>query len=305
MSLILANPARPGRNASIAPAWGAPTVLRLWHLASLDAPTVAVTWAWAFAWAAHVLLPTWILLSLGLVVWTIYIGDRLLDAQRFQNKGNGHPLQERHYFHWRHRHVLLPLAAAAAGTALWLVSSHMSGVAIGKDSFVAAAALAYFSGVHTRRGAPGRTMRMAKRVTSREFVVGAIFSAGCILPVVTIAGARHQMRPAAAVLIPAGLFFAFLAWLNVRAIGDWEAFSISNRMQQAARILAVCGIVLAIGMIPLSLRIAALLSAGAASSVLLALLDRSRRRFTPLALRIAADAVLLVPLLLTLQRIIS
>ncbi|MFP5236468.1 MAG: hypothetical protein ACLGSD_11250 [Acidobacteriota bacterium] len=305
MGLILANPARHERKSSIPTSWDAPALLRLWHLASLDAPTVAVTWAWAFAWASHVHLPAWILLSLGLVVWAIYIGDRLLDARRFQQNGKGQPLQERHYFHWRHRRILLSLAAASAATALWLVGAHMTRIAMGQDSVVAAAAMAYFSGVHTRRGAPGLATRIAKRIVSREFVVGAIFSAGCILPVVTIAATGHQVRPVAAFLIPAGLFFAFLAWLNVRAIGDWESFSLSNQVQKIAWILAVCGIVLAIGLIPLSPRIAALSLSGVASTLLLALLDRSRRRFTQLALRIAADAVLLIPLLLVFQRIIS
>jgi hypothetical protein len=42
-----------------------------------------------------------------------------------------------------------------------------------------------------------------------------------------------------------------------------------------------------------------LVAAGAASALLLALLDRLRRRLTPLALRAAADLVLLTPVLIT------
>jgi uncharacterized membrane protein len=305
VGLILANPARRGCDASLPAAWDAPAVLRLWHLGSLDAPTVAFTWAWAFAWASHVVLPLWILLALGLVVWAIYIGDRLLDAQRNRGSRYDHDLQERHYFHWRYRRMLIPLAAISAAAALWLVSSHMSGAAIGKDSFVAAATLAYFSGVHTRRGAPGVATRLAKRIVSREFVVGAIFSAGCVLPVVTVEGARHLDRPLAPVLIPAGLFFAVLAWLNVRAIGDWESLAISNRVQKAAWVLGGCGLVLAIGLVSISPRIAALCLSGTASALLLALLDRSRRRLTPLALRIAADAALLIPVVFAMQRFVA
>ena len=41
-----------------------------------------------------------------------------------------------------------------------------------------------------------------------------------------------------------------------------------------------------------------LMLAGVASSLLLALLDRVRNRLTPLALRCAADLVLLTPLIL-------
>jgi hypothetical protein len=45
-------------------------------------------------------------------------------------------------------------------------------------------------------------------------------------------------------------------------------------------------------------RPAALLAAGGASALLLALLDRNRARFSALALRAAADLVLLTPLAL-------
>jgi hypothetical protein len=46
-------------------------------------------------------------------------------------------------------------------------------------------------------------------------------------------------------------------------------------------------------------RPAALITAGAASALLLALLDRGRSLLTPLALRTAADLALLSPVLLT------
>ena len=59
----------------------APAPLALWHLASLDAPTVAVTWSLAFAWAAQVRLPGWIPLLLALACWAVYVADRLLDAR--------------------------------------------------------------------------------------------------------------------------------------------------------------------------------------------------------------------------------
>jgi hypothetical protein len=48
-------------------------------------------------------------------------------------------------------------------------------------------------------------------------------------------------------------------------------------------------------------RPAALTAAAAASALLLALLDRIRGRLTPLALRAAADLVLLTPLVLLLR----
>lgn len=58
-----------------------PLLFRLWHLSSLDAPTVAIVWSLAFAWTANVRLPWWVLVLLPLGVWTVYVADRLLDAR--------------------------------------------------------------------------------------------------------------------------------------------------------------------------------------------------------------------------------
>lgn len=273
-------------------------MLRLWHLASLDAPTVAVTWAWAFSWAVNVTLPAWILVLLGLVVWAIYIGDRLLDARPLHRARPGHPLQERHYFHWRYRHVLVPLAATAAAIALDLVCMRLSHIAIAKDSLVAAAALAYFSGVHTPDEKPGMLRRLAKRLVSREFIVGVIFSAGCVLPLLSIGAMKRLAAPALTALIAAAVLFALLAWLNVRAIGHWESLASVTQVRRAAWTLAGAGAAFAIGLAPVFPRISVLVAAGAASAAMLGILDHFRARFTPLALRVAADAVLLAPLLL-------
>ncbi len=84
------------------------------NLLSLDAPLVAVVWLYIFAktwrveylpWAAYV--------SLGLVVWVIYVTDRLLDA----SLGGGIPekLEARHAFHQRHRKFFTIAAIALVG----------------------------------------------------------------------------------------------------------------------------------------------------------------------------------------------
>ncbi|MEI4861391.1 hypothetical protein Q8G41_27770, partial [Klebsiella pneumoniae] len=51
-----------------------PRILTLWHLASLDAPTVAVVWALSFAWAAGVHLTPWTPLLLASGTWSVYVG---------------------------------------------------------------------------------------------------------------------------------------------------------------------------------------------------------------------------------------
>lgn len=277
----------------------------MWHLASLDAPTVAVVWAWAFGRALHVPLPTWALGLLALIVWAIYVGDRLLDALSGLRDPKWHPLQERHYFHWRNRRVLAPLAAVAAIAAAWIVHRRLPGLAIRQDSVVAVAAVAYFSGVHTRSSLPGWIKQTAARLFSREFAVGAIFSAGCSLPVLS-ALRTHGHTASWPRLLVLALFFALLAWLNVRAISDWEDTPFPAPTKRVGRLAG------AIGAMGLSAAVllaasgsegmAAVLAAGSLSAGWLALLNRLRPRLTSLTLRIGADFVLLTPLLLATWR---
>jgi hypothetical protein len=92
--------------------------------------------------------------------------------------------------------------------------------------------------------------------------------------------------------------FALLAWLNCHAIDRWEALAGGSHTGIAAR----AGLLALVAAVPASVfaaqhpRLGALLALAAASSLLLALLDRLRPRLTPLALRALADLVLLTPL---------
>jgi len=67
---------------------------------------------------------------------------------------------------------------------------------------------------------------------------------------------------------------------------------------RAACVLAAAGMFLAFVLSQTQARCASLAAAGAGSAFLLALLDRFRNRLTPLALRAAADLVLLTPVAL-------
>jgi len=306
MKEVLETPANPDGRGSIASAaqnpdraWGAPGWLRTWHLASLDAPTVAVVWSLAIAWAAGVRVPWWSPLLMALAVWAVYVGDRLLDASRGLDSrtfdaGAFNGLRERHFFHWRYRRALAPLGVAAAITALCIVVVEMPAAFWEKDSFVAAAALAYFKGVHSCRGA---TTKRLSRVLTKELLVGILFAAGCALPAWNRA-AGHSF-PILAVAL-----FAALAWLNCYAIDRWEARNGDSNSECAALsaiLIASAGALAAISISASEPRGAALLAAGTASAVLLAWLDRMRFRLTPLALRSAADLVLLTPLALLLR----
>lgn len=298
VATVLANSPAPRETVAATPVPSASlrNPLHLWHLLSLDAPTVAVVWAWAFAWTVHIELPVWPLAVLALVVWSIYVFDRLLDARDGQ-----HDLRERHYFHWRYRFVLAPLAAIAGLVAAWLVRSRMPALALPQDSAVALATLAYFSGVHARRKLPRPLARLFAAVGSRECMVGALFAAGCVLP-------AWSVRPAGSSLlewlaVPVG-YFAALAWLNVRAISSWESPSTERDWIGPAALglavlgLAAAGLLSGLAGSPDTPRAAALLAMGAGSALLLGVLHRRRDRIGPVTLRAAVDLVLLTPLLL-------
>lgn len=274
----------------------APAPLRLWHLASLDAPTVAVAWALAFAWAAGVRLPAWVPVMLALGTWTVYVGDRLLDARSGLRSGALDRLRERHFFHWSHRRVLIAMAVMTAATTTAIIIALMPVAIRERNSLLGVAALAYFSGVHSRRSAPA----WLAPVLSKEFLVGVLFTAGCALPTITrmwLAGTSHaalgwMLAPVAA--------FAALAWLNCHAIERWEAAQ-RTRVFTRAVLLACVSLMLAAVFAHAQPRAAVLFAAAALSAILLALLDRLRTLLTPLTLRIAADLVLLTPILLVMR----
>ncbi len=275
--------------------------LELWHLASLDAPTVAAAWSLGFAWAAGVRLAAWAPLLLALTVWAVYIFDRLLDARAALRATEINRLRERHFFHWRHRHVLLPLAVAAAGVAAGLVLAFMPMAARERDALLAVPSVAYFARVH----AGHRSRPFFSSLLTKELLVGLLFTVGCALPAWgALLAARGALWPLASVTA----LFAPLAWLNCHAIDRWEAEPTDAWKPQAqsrkpssslaAGLLAAAGFLLAALIAGIYPRAAALVAIGAVSALLLALLDRWRGKLNPVALRAAADLALLTPALL-------
>lgn len=300
----------------------APRPVAFWHLASLDAPTVAVVWSLAFAWTGRAHLTDRVLLVLALSVWCAYVCDRLLDARaglQSSTGSNRSGLRERHFFHWRHRRLLAPLAAAGGCVAGMMAVTILASFVRERGLVLGAAALAYFSGVHA---APQRWRRRLSLPgpVSKELLVAVLFTAGCILPAWSrfhASGAQESSR--LWFWIP-GVYFAVLAWLNCWCIARWESGGEGSegRLDQvtrrlwgtcfgrrtrifAALLVAFAGLVLAVIAGGARLRSAELLTAGATSALLLALLDGMRTRMTPLALRATADLVLLAPLVLFLR----
>ena len=280
--------------------WDVPTPLRLWHVASLDAPTVALAWSVAFAWATHIRVPWWGPIVLALITWAIYIADRLLDARAGMQSPPRHILRDRHDFHWRHRRLFVPLGLVAALIAARIIAIRLPAEARIPDSAVAAATLAYFSGVHSRAGVLHRMECLLSRFTSRPVLIGILFTSGCLLPIASQVAAPGFPSAARMLAMPA-LFFAILAWLNCHAIARWESHGSNNYSSGIARVgalVALAGAGVALLLARAEARSALLVATGIASALLLTALDRFRCRLTPLALRVAADLVLLTPALL-------
>lgn len=270
----------------------APMLLRSWHLLSLDAPTVALVWLFAFAWAARITLPIWIPIVLACGTWGVYLLDRILDARSALYHNQVSELRQRHIFHWRWRRILFPLALFLITLAISMAIAEMPPTSRVRNSILMAAALGYFLGVHAR--AVGlATAKFAWLKNFKELFVALIFTAACVLP--TFARTHHSSA-----LIVSALLFVALAWLNCHAIQLWESrgSSAKNSVLAAATFLGILTILTAWVSARVDARFAALDGAVALSVLLIVLLQIYKQHFSRLALRIAADLALLTPLLL-------
>lgn len=278
------------RRATVRPALLS-RLLTFWHLTSFDAPTVAVVWAFAFAQVEGRHLQPWIALLLFSGTWSVYVGDRLLDGHRAIRSGQLDALRERHFFHWRHRRALIPLASCSAGLAAILIMHLMPAAIRERNSVLAAAALMYFSGVHSSPQLP----KWLRKIGSKELIVGVLFTAGCAAPTL------WQMHSAASrlsnswPLLVCFTFLAVLAWCNCQAIESWESGDNQDNVAMHAGLLSVTGVLIAVAFSYSHPGAAVLVATAASSSLLLLVLDRMRFRLSPLMLRALADVVLLAP----------
>lgn len=260
-------------------------LLRYWHLLSLDAPTVAALWCWAFGRAARLWLAPWLPLALALGTWLFYVADRLLDARL----SSAASLQERHRFHERHRRWFLGVAAPVALALAFLVS-RMPRSLIASYCVLGALSLLYLVLVHLPARASGRSLRYFPK----EFVVALLFATASALPAWDEARRRTMGMPRHHPLLLLCPLFAALCWLNCVAIEDWEKHRGGHRI----RLLAVLTIAASSAALSelMSQPASSLAVAAGLSAALFLVLDRSR--LTAARRRIAADLALLTPLLL-------
>lgn len=253
--------------------------LALWHLLSLDAPTVAALWTIFIARATHTRLAPALPVAMFLVVWILYAADRLLDARHLRS--SDHPctldeLEARHLFHFRHRHVfgaIIPFAAIAAAALL----PRLLTAAIHLYVLEGVLLIGWFLLVHATRS------RLPK-----EFAVGLYFAAATFTPTLV----RHP--PQAEALLTDAALFATLCTLNCLFIHAWEDNIRGSHSQLTIACALLCVASAAAGLhtspaIPMACALAA--------AVLLAI-HRRRYSLSRTHLRAVADVALLTPALI-------
>jgi hypothetical protein len=306
--------------------------LALWHLLSLDAPTVATLWTIFIARCSHLTLPWTAPAAMFIAVWMIYAADRLLDARLLDARPlDGHPhhpdLEARHRFHHHHRTRFLT-ALVLSALALTTLIPHLDPQSLHLYALLATLLAAWMLLIHIgpaphtdTRQIPGRPHR--PRRLPKELAVGIFFPAAIFIPTLartiptpadlhTLGWAANWLRPT---LLPAAILFASICTLNCLYLYAWEhptkrLAPTPNTAHSTTRWAIAHLTHLALGVLTLSTITAAIclqrhaLTTGlpalacALSAVALLTLNTLRRRLTPIHLRAAADLVLLTPLLL-------
>jgi hypothetical protein len=269
--------------------------LDLWHLLSLDAPTVASLWIWFIAAGNHIRLPFSSILSMFLAVWMLYAADRLLDTRLLDSQSpREQHLEARHYFHHRHRTAFLT-GILLASVALVPLLLRLSTEAIHLYLLLGGLLFGYFVLIHATRSAH----RLPK-----EIAVGIFFAAATFIPTVALhPGLRLS-------LLPSALLLATLCSLNCLFIYAWEhdpkrpapadsPTHASTRFALHHLAFLAIAIILVGTTLPLFNHRASwpIPVATALSAFLLLLLHHRRHHIAALPLRAAADLVLLTPLL--------
>jgi hypothetical protein len=268
------------------------TLLRYWHLLSLDAPTVAALWCWAFGRSVRLQLSPWLPIALALGTWLFYVADRLLDARLLPES----LLQERHRFHRRHQRWFLATAVPAALLLAMLVA-RMPRSLIAAYCVLGALSLGYLGLVHLPARAHGRSLDYFPK----ELAVALLFAAASALPAWNAAWRRAAGMPRHHPLLLLCPLFAVLCWLNCGAIEDWEQHHRGHRIRWLAVLAIVAGCAGLFELVSHPARWLAMAAVLSAASLLM--LDQSR--MTAAGRRIAADLALLTPLLLPIAQRLS
>jgi hypothetical protein len=275
--------------------------LALWHLLSLDAPTIAALWTWFIASASHIHLPIASTLAMALAVWMLYAADRLMDTRILDIDTIRHhkELEARHYFHHHHRSAFL-LGILLASIALATLLPRLEAEAIHLYLILGVVVSGYFILIHAA-GSTATQKRVAHRFP-KEIAVGLCFAAATFIP--TVARRPDLRLP----LLPSAILFTALCSLNCLFIYAWEhAAPNPNQRTHAITRLALRNLTpltIAVAVFSIALTLLDHKSpwpipcATAISATLLLLLHKQRHAIPQVILRAAADLALTTPLLL-------
>ena len=243
------------------------------NLLSLDAPIVALLWQLLFVRCFHGSLGALPAALLAVAVWLIYVADRTLDAWR---GAAGSAEQPRHEFYRRNWRAVLPIWIATLGGGAWLAWTRLPRPLFVEGVVVASCAALYLAAVHLTPG-------WLRRAGSKESAVAVLFGLGASL------AAWPGVQTTSDVL--AILLFSCLCWMNCTAIDDWE-----HGRELRPSIIVAAGLVALIAAFVLQEHRPILGAAETAGALGLVVLDRLRSRYSPEALRVLADVVLLTPI---------
>jgi hypothetical protein len=277
--------------------------LAMWHLLSLDAPSVAAVWTVFVAGSVGLRLPWVEPAAMFVAVWMIYAADRLLDGRGLEGvagsmkqtpggndrKKNNDGLEKRHRFHLTHRGGFL-VGIGVGAVALGYLLSPIDGQALRLYAVLAMLLGVWMLLVHMRGRDRGRL--------PKEIAVGLFFPAAVFIPTVArLPGLRFELLPGAAL-------FAGVCALNCLMVYAWEhpgrrmgahwttRWATRYLDEVVLAMLLLCGGAAVRREVGLRVSLACGLSVG-----LLWGLHRMRGRIAAVHLRAAADLVLLTPLL--------
>jgi len=242
--------------------------------------------------------------GLGLVVWVIYVVDRLIDASL--RKSIPERCEPRHLFHWKHRKIFGIAAGIASVVALALLFRY-----IPASIFVylvgAAVLIGGFFGLSMLSSSEPAEIPYIKNV-----MAGLAFAYGTALTAFIYQGASNFYE---AMLSREVICFGVLCIMNISAIDLWEHANRSTDVEVKAAdelsltlpltLLGAAAILFALkasphpddsvdyGLVTRSFFYSILTGAG-----LLYILNRMRNRFHMDTLRVLADVALLIPVLL-------
>lgn len=269
-----------------------------WNILSLDAPTISVVWAILYTNTKGAGLSLAEAIVLVLSVWIIYVSDRLLDGWTVRNRAM---LKERHLFYARHRTAFASLVMFAVASIACVTTKCLSHTEVDAGVMLGVIVVFYMAGIHAFRE---RIVRFA----SKEVAVGILFAAGTTLPLWSGSGGISRDTWISLIL------FALLCSLNCLCIECWEKRPSADAWYEIPHLVRWANS--RINLIATLLSTSALLvllmpsTRGSSSpeffavslgSLLFLFLDHRRNRFSRSALRVLADAVLLLAGLVALM----